>query len=97
MGEWKLVGKITRNDMRGKDPVSKLHRKLKALAPQAEEIAQFGMSSEAIEYFRQQMKSMAEKQGFSKKAVELALGMAMLQYAPAEVEGVTGFQVYVRQ
>jgi hypothetical protein len=62
MGEWKLVGKITRNDMRGKDPVSKLHGKLKKLAPQAEEIAQFGMSSEALEYFRQQLKAMAEKQ-----------------------------------
>lgn len=96
MSEWKLVGKITRNDMRGKDPVSKLHRKLKALAPQAEEIAQFGMSSEAIEYFRQQLKAMAEKQGFNKKAVELALGMAMLQYAPAEIEGVSGFQVYFK-
>ena len=97
MSEWKLVGKITRNAMRGNDPVSKLHNKLKKLAPQAEEIAQFGMSSEAIEYFKQQLKVMAEKQGFSKKAVELALGMAMLQYAPAEIEGVTGFQVYVKQ
>jgi hypothetical protein len=97
MGEWKLVGRITRNDMRGKDPVSKLHKKLKALSPKATEIAQFGMSSEAIEYFRQQLKAMAEKQGFNKKAVELALGMAMLQYAPAEIKGVTGFQVYVRQ
>jgi len=97
MGEWKLVGKLTRNDMRGKDPVSKLHSKLKKLAPQAEEIAQFGMSSEALEYFRQQLKAMAEKRGFSKQAVEMALGMAMLQYAPAEIEGVTGFQVYVRE
>jgi len=97
MSEWKLVGKVTRNDMRGKDPVSKLHGKLKKLAPSAEEIAQFGMSAEALEYFRQQLKAMAEKQGFSKKAVEMALGMAMLQYAPAEVEGVTGFQVYYRE
>lgn len=96
MSEWKLVGKITRNDMRGKDPVSKLHTKLKKLAPDAEEIAQFGMSSEALEYFRQQLKSMAEKQGFNKKAVEMALGMAMLQYAPAEIEGVSGFQVYYK-
>ena len=97
MSEWKLVGKLTRNDMRGKDPVSKLHKKLKALSPKATEIAQFGMSSEAIEYFRQQLKAMAEKQKFSKKAVELALGMAMLQYAPAEVEGIAGFQVYYRE
>ena len=97
MSEWKLVGKVTRNDMRGKDPVHKLHTKLKKLAPHAEEIAQFGMSAEAIEYFRQQLKALAEKQGFNKKAVEMALGMAMLQYAPAEIEGVTGFQVYVRQ
>lgn len=94
--EWKLVGKVTRNDMRGKDPVAKLHKKLKALAPEGEEISQYGMSTEAVEYFRQQLVSIADKHGYSKKAAQGAVGMAMLQYAPTEIEGVTGFQVYFR-
>lgn len=93
---WVLVGKITRNDMRGKDPVQKLHSKLKALAPQGEEISQYGMSTEAVEYFRQQLTAIAQKKGFTKKAVQSAVGMAMLQYAPTEIEGTTGFQVYFR-
>jgi hypothetical protein len=94
--EWKLVGKITRNDMRGKDPVHKLHTKLKALAPDGEEIAQYGMSSEAVEYFRDQLLAIAKKRGYTKKATDAAVGMAMLQYAPSELENITGFEVYFR-
>lgn len=94
--EWKLVGKVTRNDMRGKDPVAKLHKKLKALAPEGKEISQYGMSTEAVEYFRQQLVIIADKRGYSKKAVQGAVGMAMLQYAPSELEGISGFGVYFR-
>lgn len=93
---WVLVGKLTRNDMRGKDPVHKLHTKLKALAPEGEEISQYGMSTEAVEYFRQQLITIANKQKFSKRSMDTAVGMAMLQYAPTEIEGITGFQVYFR-
>jgi hypothetical protein len=95
--EWKLVGKVTRNDMRGKDPVSKLHKKLKAMAPDGEEIAQYGMSKEAVEYFRKQLEAIAKKQGYNKKHSDSAVAMAMLQYAPCEIEGLTGFQVYYRE
>lgn len=97
MSGWKLIGKITRNDMRGKDPVHKLHTKLKKLAPKAEEVAQFGMSGEAVAYFRQQLEAIAKKHGYTKKATEAAVGMAMLQYAPTELEGITGFQVYFKE
>lgn len=93
---WVLVGKVTRNDMRGKDPVNKLHKKLKALAPQGEEISQYGMSEEAVGYFKEQLIAIAKKQGYNKKATDMAVGMAMLQYAPTEIEGITGFQVYFR-
>lgn len=95
--EWRLVGRVTRNDMRGKDPVSKLHKKLKAMAPDAEEIAQFGMSEEAVQYFRKQLEAIAEKHGYTKKAAHGAVAMAMLQYAPCEIEGLTGFNVYYRE
>jgi len=93
---WVLVGKITRNHMRGKDPVSKLHKKLKELAPRGEEISQYGMSTEAVEYFREQLVGIAKKKGYTAHAIEGAVGMAMLQYAPTEIEGITGFQVYFR-
>lgn len=94
--EWSLVGTVSRNDMRGKDPIHKLHTKLKSLAPDGEDITQYGMSSEALEYFKQQLVSLAKKQGLNKQATDGAVGMAMLQCAPAEIEGVTGFQVYYR-
>ena len=93
---WVLVGKVTRNHMRGKDPVYKLHKKLKELAPQGEEISQYGMSTEAVKYFEEQLIEIAKKQGYNKKAITMAVGMAMLQYAPTEIEGITGFQVYFR-
>jgi hypothetical protein len=82
--------------MRGKDPVSKLHKKLKELAPRGEEISQYGMSTEAVEYFREQLVGIAKKKGYTAHAIEGAVGMAMLQYAPTEIEGITGFQVYFR-
>lgn len=94
--EWSLVGTVSRNDMRGKDPVHKLHTKLKSLAPGGENISEYGMSAEALEYFKQQLVAIAKKQGFTKNAMDNAVGMALLQYAPAEIEGVTGFQVYYR-
>ena len=94
--EWTLVGTISRNDMRGKDPVHKFHTKLKSLAPGGEGIEEYGMSAEALEYFKQQLIAIAKKRGFTKNAMDNAVGMAMLQYAPVEIEGVTGFQVYYR-
>lgn len=93
---WKLVGKITRNDMRGTDPISKLHKKLLKLVPEATEVNQFGLSEEALEYFRQQLVALAKKQKYNKKATDMAVGMAMLQFAPCTIEGISGFQVYFR-
>lgn len=94
---WVLVGKITRNDIRGNDPISKLHKKLLEIVPTATEVAQFGMSEEALEYFEQQLVKLAEKQNFTAKATKQAVGMAMLQFAPCTIEGITGFQVYYRE
>ena len=94
---WVLVGKVTRNDMRGKDPISKLHQKLLKIVPAATEVAQFGMSEEALEYFEQQLVELAKKQGFNAKATKQAVGMAMLQFAPCTIEGIAGFQVYYKE
>ena len=94
---WTLVGKVTRNDMRGKDPIGKLHKKLLMIVPEAKEVAQFGMSEEALEYFELQLVLLAKKKNFSTKATKQAVGMAMLQFAPCTIEGVSGFQVYYRE
>lgn len=94
--EWKLVGKITRNDMRGADPITKLHQKLLKLAPGGKSVSDFGMSKEAMEYFRAQLVALGKKKGFTGNALANAVGMAMLEFSPAQVEGITGFQVYYR-
>jgi hypothetical protein len=54
------------------------------------------MSTEAVEYFREQLVGIVKKKGWTAHAIEGAVGMAMLQYAPTEIEGITGFQVYFR-
>jgi len=94
---WRLVGKVTRNDMRGKDPITKLHQKLLKIVPRATEVAQFGMSEEALQYFEQQLVDLAKKKGFNAKATKQAVGIAMLQFAPTALEGISGFQVYYKE
>ena len=94
--KWKLVGKLTRNDMRGKDPINKLHSKLLKLVPQGKSVTHFGMSKEALEYFELQLTILAKREGFNAQGTKMAVSMAMLQHAPVEIEGVTGFQVYYK-
>lgn len=82
--------------MRGKDPINKLHEKLLELAPKAKSITQFGMSKEALSYFEMQLILLAKKEKLNAHGTKMAVGMAMLQHAPVEIEGVTGFQIYYR-
>jgi hypothetical protein len=100
MGEWKLVGVLSKRQMQSiKDPVTKLHQHLMKAKPEAKSISEFGMGKAGLEYFREQVTKAVDKQfdyyGAKKKAT--AVAMTLLDTEPCDVEGATGFEVYIRE
>jgi hypothetical protein len=96
---WKYVGKIKRSDMKSvKDPISKLHKKLKEFFPEGKSISQFGMGTKANEYFAEQVTAAVKRQysGSTDHHIAQIVGWALLDAQPCDIEGVEGFEVYIR-
>lgn len=96
---WKLAGTLKRTDMKSaKDPIGKLHKKLKEFLPSGTSITQFGMGRAALAYFREQitLQAMREYGWLSEKKLQSVIEVTLLQCEPCDIEGVEGFEVYVR-
>ena len=96
---WKFAGNLKRTDIKSaKDPVGKLHKKLLEFAPTAVSISQFGMGQAAIDLFREQVVALVKKEypWISDRKLQSTVGFTLLQAEPCSIEGVEGFEVYVR-